>query len=180
MTGATIKVGFQDEAFAGALKRLGQISTNPKPLLKRLGVALVDTTHQRFLDAKGPDGEKWQKLNPLYATVEKKGPGILRESAMRGGLMGSITFKVDGNSGVRIGSNKIYAAVHQFGAVIVPVHAKSLVFRIGARVIYANRVVIPARPYLGFGEADRIAAMEMVDLTWEEAILGISARGMLH
>ena len=93
--------------------------------------------------------------------------------------MGSLTFKLDGGAGVAWGSNKIYAAIHQFGGVIVPVKAKALVFRIGGKVIRCKRVVMPARPYLGMGHEERERALETATFTLEEAVTGYAARQIL-
>lgn len=40
-----------------------------------------------------------------------------------------------------------YAWVHELGATIVPVRARALRFEVDGRVVFARKVVIPARPY---------------------------------
>jgi phage gpG-like protein len=132
---------------------------------------MVDATQQHFRDAQDPFGRAWAPLQPAYAEF-KRGPGILRERAMRGGLMGSLTFKIEGDRALAWGSGKIYAAVHQFGAVIVPVRANALTFRIGKRVIHAKRVTVPARPYLGMGPLEQRVALEATFETYREAMRG--------
>ena len=42
-----------------------------------------------------------------------------------------------------------YARIHQFGGVITPKAARSLVFTLGGRTVRAKKVTMPARPYLG-------------------------------
>jgi hypothetical protein len=42
----------------------------------------------------------------------------------------------------------IYAFAHEYGVVIVPRKAKALRFEIDGKVIFAQRVTIPARPYV--------------------------------
>ena len=54
-----------------------------------------------------------------------------------------------------IGSGLIYAAIHQFGGTIVPKSADRLAFRIGNRQIFAKKVTMPARPYIGLSGEDR-------------------------
>jgi phage virion morphogenesis protein len=179
MTGAAIVSEFDDVEIRSAIDRLVKLSGNMAPLLKRIGLGMVDVTHQHFLDGKDPHGAAWKALRPDYA-AEKKGPGILREKAMRGGLMGSITFQLAGSNAVAWGTNKKYGAVHQFGAVIRPVKAKNLVFHIGKRVVRCKQVVIPARPYLGFGPQEQRVVTEMVNLTLSEAITGYAARSILR
>lgn len=135
--------------------------------LKAIAVGLVGETQSRFERGSGPDGAAWAPLNPAYAAI-KRGPGILRESRM---LQRSITSRVTGDR-VVIGSNRVYAAVHQFGATIRPKNARALVFRLrpagkgkggNSGLVTAKSVTIPARPYLGFGKGDREVVMEVLE-----------------
>jgi phage gpG-like protein len=69
----------------------------------------------------------------------------------KGRLSGSITVTdVPGEPLARaIGTDVIYARIHEKGGVITPVHADKLVFpgRDG-NLVFADSVTIPARPYL--------------------------------
>lgn len=47
-----------------------------------------------------------------------------------------------------IGTNVVYAAIHEFGGVITPKQAKALAFEIGGELIFAQSVEIKAHPYL--------------------------------
>ena len=86
-------------------------------------------------------------------------------------LQRSITFQVSG-AAVSVGSNRIYAAVHQFGAVITAKNAPALAFRLGfatgkrggmqAAFVHVQSVRIPQRPYLGFGPNDQRAVMDVL------------------
>ena len=64
-----------------------------------------------------------------------------------------------------MGSNKPYAAVHQFGATIRPVRAKFLTLRTRQGEVwgFAKEVTIPARPYLGLSAEDRRAVLDIVE-----------------
>jgi len=64
---------------------------------------------------------------------------------------------------VKIGTNKVYGAIHQFGGTIKPKAGKFLVFRLGGRTVFARSVTIPARPFLGFGAADWQVVLDVVD-----------------
>lgn len=151
MTGArvTIDAGQVQGAFR-SLARLGRDTT---PVMKALGPLLVASTRNRIVAEQAHDGAGWPRLNPAYA-AGKRGPGMLRERAMRGGLFGSITFEADSRT-LRIGTNKAYAAIHQFGGTITPKNAKALVFQLGGRTVKAKKVTIPARPFLGISAEDR-------------------------
>ena len=42
-----------------------------------------------------------------------------------------------------------YARIHQFGGVITPKNAKRLRFELNGKAVFAKKVTMPARPYLG-------------------------------
>lgn len=163
MTGIAIRADWDDREVMRALSALESAGHRPEVLLKPIGQALVRGTQDRFMDAEDPDGHAWEPLNPVYEAM-KQGPGILRESGMRGGLMSSITFEVSGHS-VAVGSAKIYAAVHQEGATIRPKISGGLLFLQswdGKVWGVAEEVTIPARPYLGISASDEREVQEVV------------------
>ena len=164
MAGVTLTPSFDDARMAAALGTLAGFGRSPGGVLGAIGVKLASNTWMRFREGIDPSGRRWADyapLNPLYAS-HKYGPSILVGAGMRGGLQGSITSAVEGNA-VLVGSNKIYAAVHQFGAVIRPKVASRLRFTMGGRAITARSVTIPARPYLGLSDTDRADVFETLD-----------------
>ena len=165
MSGARITAKFDDNALIQGMRQLQAMAVNNLPMMRAIGTALVETTQQRFETQTAPSGHAWAKLNPAYAAL-KTGPGILRE---RGMLYRSITFHAAPGQ-VEVGTNRVYGAVHQFGATIRPKQAKALVFRLGAKTIHAKSVTIPARPYLGFGAADRAEVEEVVAGALQRAV----------
>lgn len=160
MTGATLSASVDAKEAARAFAALKGMMDDTTPIMRAIGVGLVRDTQDRFMDAVDPNGEPWAPLLPAYAAI-KDGPGILREHGMRGGLMGSITSKASRNA-VEVGTNKIYGAVHQFGATIKPKNASHLVFELAGGVVKAKSVTIPARPYLGIGPTDERTILETV------------------
>jgi phage virion morphogenesis protein len=157
MAGVSIKITVNDRAVREAIERVAAVDRNLiPPLFKNWGEYQVKATRARFLAQRGPNGQAWTPLNPVYA-AGKRGPGILRES---GGLFGSIVYQVTAAT-LAWGSNKVYAAIHQKGGAIVPRSADALIFRMGNRTVFAQKVTIPARPYLGVSEADRAVMTEM-------------------
>lgn len=160
MTGITLETRVIGTAAVRAFQRLQRQMANTTPIMRAIGTGLIEGTHTRFERGVSPDGAAWAPLNPGYASV-KRGPGILRGSAMRGGLMGSITQRASHNT-VEVGTNKIYAAVHQTGATIRPVHAAHLRFRMASGLVQADSVTIPARPFLGVSAEDERMIEEVV------------------
>lgn len=148
------------EAARRGFAQIARVMTNTTPLMGAIGTGLVSIRHDRFQRGSGPGGEAWAPLNPAYAAI-KRGPGILRESGMRGGLMGSITRRAS-NDSVEVGTNKIYGAVHQFGATIRPVRAEKLRFRLMQGLVSADEVTIPARRYMDIDQDDEMLILETV------------------
>jgi len=161
MSGVTVSWQFQDAAVQQAFQRLERALKNPTPVLRAIGTGLIEGTHQRFERAVSPEGTGWAALSSGYATI-KKGPGILRGSAMRGGLMGSITMQA-GSDHVAVGTNKVYAAIHQFGGTITAKNPKGLFFFTGDGAARPKSVTLPARPYLGISSEDEEATLDVIE-----------------
>ncbi len=158
MTGSTFTVTATDD-ISRALKALAEKDGGmARAALKNIGELLVRRTRARFAQAIGPDGKAWTPLNPGYAAA-KRGAGILRES---GQLASSIVWQMDGDA-LRIGTNKVYGAIHQFGGRIMPRNAQALMFRLGGKIVIARAVTIPARPYLGISASDGEAIIGVIE-----------------
>ena len=112
---------------------------------------------RHFDSRSSPDGSAWapRAYDAPHPLLEETG-------ALRGAATGSgpghveriengneLVWGVDKGGG---GGGIPGAAVHQFGATIVPVEKQFLRFQIGEEVVFAKEVTIPARPYLGIGE----------------------------
>jgi phage gpG-like protein len=140
------------------LEKLGQDST---PLMRVIGRLMVQEARKRLGGETAPDGSLWPELLPAYAQMRAlmypAATGMLK---LRGTLSRSLTYEAGPHS-VRAGSPLIYAGVHQAGATILPVRAQALVFPLmgaSGHVFLEHRksVTIPARPYLGIGDPERL------------------------
>lgn len=108
---------------------------------------LVNSTQARLQEEKAsPEGEPWAPWSPAYAKTRV--PGVQSLLISKDELRDSIANYADGPT-VRIGSNLVYAAFHQFGS---------------------DDGDIPARPYLGVSEADRIEIEQMALDLFGEAL----------
>jgi phage gpG-like protein len=164
VTGARINFKLDDRDFQRAVTQFGGVLRSGT--LKAVGTALVATADERFQDKREPFGAPWAPLLPAYAAIKTRGNGIL---FARGMLVRLLTYQVSGST-VSVGSPLIYAAVHQFGAVITAKNAPALAFKllgapgprggVRAAFVHVQSVRIPARPYLGFGPNDQRAVME--------------------
>lgn len=139
---------------ARGVEELARRAEDPAPLMDEIGSLLTTSTIDRFERERAPDGQPW--LPSIRAREE--GGQTLTESAR---LRTSITHRV-GNRSVEIGTNVVYAAVHQLGATIRAKHAKALRFKVGGRFATVKQVTIPARPFLGVSAGDERAIGEAV------------------
>lgn len=127
---------------------------------KEIGEALVSSVQDRFRSGMGPDGKRW----PKSARAKAEGGKTLVDTR---DLKGSVTYRA-GPAGVEVGTNKIYGAIHQYGGTIVPKRRKLLRFAIADKVIFAKKVEIPARPFLGISVEDQAEIAEIVQRRIEE------------
>ena len=147
MAGATLTITLND--LPGIQKRLAKL-TDLQAFMSAIGGALEATTKDRFQTGTAPDGTPWKPV--------KRGGKPLVDTSR---LVQSIHAQSDANS-VRVGTNVIYAAIHQFGGDIKPKKAKALHFQVDGNSVFAKRVTIPARPFLGIGPADEAAIEDAI------------------
>lgn len=117
------------------LSRLGDLT----PVMDEIGAHLAQTTAERFESGTGPDGKKWKPS----IRAQAQGGLTLVDS---GRLRDSITWRA-GRDSVEIGSNLIYAAIHQMGGEAGRNHS----------------VKLPARPYLGVSAGDEREIGAIID-----------------
>jgi len=156
MSGAQIIVDpRQLEGAAQVLDAMADRARDMTGLMDGIGAYLMGATVQNFDEQAAPDGTPWKPS--IRATMEG-GVTLARGGPGGGRLKGSFSYLASAHE-VIVGTNTPYAAIHQFGGVIVPVSADALHFVIGGRHIFAQRVVMPPRPYLG------IAGEEIEEIT---------------
>lgn len=110
-------------------------SENLRPLMKNIAGIMADSTEENFKEEGRP---KWKDLSEKTKTARRKTghyPGQILQ--VSGQLAMSITTQYDNESAV-IGSNKVYAVIHQLGGPA----GKN------------KKTTIPARPYLQLLDED--------------------------
>jgi phage virion morphogenesis protein len=145
MTGVSIRIDGRDEALA-TLRDIAARAEKPRQMFDEIGASLVVSTQRRFELGKGPDGSPWP---PSYRALAQGGKTLLDTAR----LFQSLTH-VASDSGVEVGTNVLYAGVHQFGATIAAKSAPYLHFKAGGRWAKKKSVTIPARPFLGVDDED--------------------------
>ena len=103
-------------------------------LAEDVGELLVSSTLERFERGVDPEGNAW----PVSIRAAREGGKTLVDKGASGGLMGSILYEASPTM-VIVGSDKIYAAIHQYGG----------------QAGRGRKVTIPKRSYLGINDADR-------------------------
>ena len=140
-----IDITLDDTQVVTAINRMIQASTDLAPLLYNIGEDLLNTTRQRFDDEQAPDGTAWEPLSETTkARKTKNADKILTQD---GYLRGTLARQVAGNE-LLIGSTRIYASTHQFGASKGEFGQTSR----GTPIPWGD---IPARPFLGISDDDR-------------------------
>ncbi|MBX9944947.1 MAG: phage virion morphogenesis protein [Reyranella sp.] len=157
-----------DRAQLGAaragLERLSKTLVDLWQTMDAIGAYLVASTQRRFERQAGPDGTPWKPS--IRAQIE--GGWTLLDS---GHLRSSIAHAATRDT-VEVGSNRIYAAIHQLGGTIRARNAPNLRFRIGGRWISKPSVTIPARPFLGLDQEDELEIDAIVQADLEAAVAG--------
>lgn len=167
MAGARFVVTSDLAAAREGLAKLRERGEDLLPAMDAIGGYLADVTRRRFETEIGPDGAKW---TPSRRAL-KEGGQTLTDSAR---LRQSITHSAAADR-VEVGSNVVYAAIHQFGGAIEHRARTQTIFRtynartneLSRRFVKRGRsnfasdhavgaytVRIPARPFLGLSPAD--------------------------
>ncbi|WP_437871294.1 phage virion morphogenesis protein [Methylorubrum extorquens] len=118
MTGTSIKITVDDREIAAGLQQLVDAGANLAPAMEAIGAALLFSTQRRFEAKAGPDGQAWAPFAPstLKRMRESRKPAQLLRDTSR--LYQSLTYQADADS-AEVGTNVVYAAIHQFGGDIV-------------------------------------------------------------
>ncbi len=134
------------KAVLGAFVSAGE---DLSPLMEMCGALLETSTKDRLRDSNvAPDGTPW----PVSMRAQFDGGKTLVESSR---LANSIQY-IAGPAQVEVGSNVIYAGIHQTGGEIRPKSGAALSFALpGGGWATVGKVTIPARPYLGISDQDR-------------------------
>lgn len=172
MAGVSIKLDGADTALA-QLDRSERRAGNARGLYENIGAALVASTLQRFQTGVAPDGSPW----PQSIRAVAEGGKTLIDTAR---LMQSITYRAT-DHGVEVGSNVVYAAIHQLGGDIKQAAREQVIHfrrtrggsvrfsKANKRAKFAQKVEIgareirmPARPFLGVDQDDKREIADLV------------------
>jgi len=165
-----LALAFDDAPLAQALKGLATRAENLSPLMADLAGYLETRADERFETETGPGGGAW----PPSLRAKLTGGKTLTDKAQ---LRGSIVSQSDASS-AEVGTNVIYAAIHQFGGTIKAKNVPQLAFRLASGAfVKTSQVNIPARPFLGFDEEDSGEILALSAKYLGAGLPGVAAAG---
>lgn len=133
----SLNVDVRDREIQALINNLkGMARGGFKSALKSIGEAVKTMSVAAFEDETSPSGKEWKKS----ARAESEGGQTLSDT---GRLKTSIDVAA-GSDTVQVGTNVVYAAIHQLGGTIKPKKGKALKF--GSTIV--SKVTMPARPFL--------------------------------
>jgi len=138
MAGVAIRIDVT--SLAQARQRLEAFvdGIRPADIMGPVAAIIESQTRRRISEDKtAPDGTPWADWSPAYAKTRGKGKSLLESG---GYLLDSIFGEKRGDEAI-IGSNRVYAAIHQFGS---------------------EDETVPARPYLGLEGEDADDVLDLV------------------
>lgn len=149
MTGVRLEIRPEGvEETLGVLSDTVRKTDDKFGLMDAIGATIASSTQQRFEDEQDPEGNPW----PVSLRALIEGGRTLTDSAR---LVQSITHEPS-ESSVAIGTNVIYAAIHQEGGIIRAKTSRGLRFRGPGNGGWVTKqeVDMPRRAFLGLDEDD--------------------------
>lgn len=175
MTGTAITIDVDAKPVADILKRIKNRMGSMRPALENVGEIILESVRDNFELGGRP---AWKPLSDR-TLLTKKNDKILENKGWAGGLLGSIQPDV-GDDYVMVGTDKEYAAVHQFGmtgSVNVKAHTRVIKKAFGKTLpspvtvsVRAHSVSmdVPARPFLMIQSNDMVRILdELTDFIME-------------
>lgn len=183
-----IRIDINDKEIMSALDHLVAKAIDQTPVMRRVAGIMAHSVEENFAAQGRP---RWPSLKPATIKArERKGnwPGKILQA--RGDLAASIQSDADAHSAI-VGTNKRYAAAHQFGGPIpIPERSGTVRLRTDARgnlmrqegsehlarfagkrhkraversfIAAAHEIQMPARPFLALQESDKQAIVRAI------------------
>lgn len=111
MTGSAIEITTNANAISGEMAEIVKRFGSAEPAMQIIGEIVTFSVQRNFEKGGRPSG--WQPLSEATLAI-KKGGSILVGKGFGGGLLGSIHAEPAADH-VMVGTDKIYAAINQFG-----------------------------------------------------------------
>lgn len=141
MAGSQVKIAveYDDARIRAALEGLTKRLGNLQPVFQDVGEYLLLAHDQRFRDQTSPEGDPWVALSEDYRSRKKRNQDRI---LVLDDILGATLRYQAGDKGLEFGTDRIYAATHQFGR---------------------DEADIPARPFLGLAPADEEETLRLIE-----------------
>lgn len=150
----SIRITVDDKEVRQALTRLDAAGRDLKPAMSAIGSYLETATREHFQSGQAPDGAAWK---PSIRALVTGGKTLFDTGRLAQSVVSEATDRA-----VEVGTNVIYAAIHQFGGTIRG-KAGKLKFRLAnGQFVTKDAVTIPARPFLGVSSEDEVEIREIL------------------
>lgn len=146
MAGARIELELSGLALVQQrLNLLGERAENLQPAFEDIGEMLLLSHFERWGRQESPDGTPWAPLSEDYRKRKPRNQDhILR---LYDQLRDTLAYQAS-PSELLFGSNRVYAAIHQFG---------------GRPGMSPALAAIEARPFLGIGDDDQASILDILE-----------------
>lgn len=153
-----IEIKYDDRQVLDALQELTRRMHDMAPAMRDIAGVMADATERAFKNEADPaTGLAW---HPLMASTVRMRGGDAHPILRRSGQLASSVVTAHGADYAQVGSNKDYAATHQFGAGRGEFGEGRYKTRNGTFPIPWGDV--HARPFLGLGEDDKAEILDIV------------------
>ena len=125
------ELGVATDELARRISTLGDV-------LKAEAQGIRLSVRERYDEEKSPDGTPWPSLAAATLRRKKDARILIEGDVLRKSIVVRPSTRKT-NLSLRMGSNLVYARIHQ----------------LGGKAGRGRKVAIPARPYLGFSDEDR-------------------------
>ncbi|PHM49355.1 phage virion morphogenesis protein [Xenorhabdus miraniensis] len=151
-----LDVRFDDRDIQLAFQRVMQLGMDSTPITRAVAAVLAGESEDAFANQADPDtGQPWTPLTPRYqAKLDASGHNGPLLQRTQGGLALSLSTTYDAVSAA-IGSNKVYAALHQWG---------------GLPTMPPGPAAVPARSYMGLSAQGVADIVEIINQKHAEAL----------
>lgn len=151
-----LDVRFDDRDIQHAFQRVTQLGMDSTPITRAVAAVLASESEDAFANQADPaTGQPWTPLTPRYkAKLDARGYTGPMLQRTQGGLALSLSTAYDAVSAA-IGSNKVYAPIHQWG---------------GLPTMPPGPAAVPARPYMGLSRQGIADIVDIINQQHAEAL----------
>ena len=126
-----IKIEVKADKITARLSELSGTLNDLTPVMRQIGGVMLAAVEQNFDTEGARIGKRWKPS----LRAKRDGGKTLQDT---GRLAGSFVIKADRTSAI-VGTNVVYAAIHQFGG----------------KTGRGHKLILPARPFLGLNSQDK-------------------------